>query len=190
MAKHSDIEWLASDGMPMHAVRWQPDSEPIMVVCIIHGLGEHSGRYANMAEYYTSRGIEVVSFDLRGHGKSGGQRGHSDDFQQIIRDIDQFLYKASGIDIEKPHFIYGHSLGGTLTIKYALSHLGQFKGVILSSPLFKPTLEPPKWKLMVGRLVHSFWTNLSFSSAIDPRFLTRVRFCPLYQSDSAYQTEQ
>ena len=173
MAKHSDIEWLASDGMPMHAVRWQPDSEPIMVVCIIHGLGEHSGRYANMAEYYTSRDIEVVSFDLRGHGKSGGQRGHSDDFQQIIRDIDQFLYKASGIDIGKPHFIYGHSLGGTLTIKYALTHPGQFKGVILSSPLFKPTVEPPKWKLMLGRLVQSSWPTLSLSSSIDPRVLTR-----------------
>ncbi len=173
MAKYSETRWLASDGMPMHAVRWQPDDEPVMVVCLIHGLGEHSGRYQDMVEYYTSCGIEVVSFDLRGHGKSGGQRGHSDDFQQIIRDIDRFLYKASGIDIGKPHFIYGHSLGGTLTIKYALSHPGQFKGVILSSPLFKPTFEPPKWKLMLGRLVQSFWPTLSLSSAIDPRVLTR-----------------
>ena len=173
MAKHSEIEWLASDGMPMHAVRWQPNSEPTMVVCLIHGLGEHTGRYANMAKYYTSRGIEVLAFDLRGHGKSGGQRGHSDDFQQMMRDIDQFLYKASGIDVGKPLFIYGHSLGGTLTIKYALSHRGQFKGVILSSPLFKPTFEPPKWKVLLGRFVQSFWPTLSLSSGIEPRVLTR-----------------
>lgn len=173
MTKHSETKWLACDGMPMHAVRWQSDGEPTMVVCLIHGLGEHSGRYSNMAEYYTSRGVEVVSFDLRGHGKSGGQRGHSDDFQQMIRDIDWFLYKVSNIDVEKPHFIYGHSLGATLAIKYVLSHPGKYKGVILSSPMLKSAFEPPKWKVKLGRFVQSFWPTLSLSNEIDPRVLTR-----------------
>jgi len=173
MAKYTETEWLACDGTPMHAARWQPEGEPTMVICLIHGLGEHSGRYVNMAEYYVSHGIEVVSFDLRGHGKSDGQRGHSDDFQQMIRDIDRFLYKASSIDVEKPHFIYGHSLGGTLAIKYTLSHPGEFKGVILSAPMFKPAFDPPQWKVIIGRYLQLIWPTLSLSNEINMNALTR-----------------
>ena len=173
MAKYTETKWQAFDGTPMHAVRWQPDSEPKMVICLIHGLGEHSGRYANMAEYYVNHGIEVVSFDLRGHGQSDGQRGHSDDFQQMMRDIDRFLYKASTIDVDKPHFIYGHSLGGTLAIKYTLSHPGEFKGVILSAPMFKPAFDPPKWKVILGRYLQLIWPTLSLSNEIDTNVLTR-----------------
>lgn len=173
MMKCTETEWLACDGTPMHAVRWHTVGEPAMVVCLIHGLGEHSGRYTNMAQYYVSQGVEVVSFDLRGHGKSGGQRGHSDDFQQMLRDIDRFLYKASAIDVEKPHFIYGHSLGGTLAIKYALSHSGEFKGVILSAPMLKPAFEPPKWKVLLGRYLQLIWPRLSLSNEVDINALTR-----------------
>jgi alpha-beta hydrolase superfamily lysophospholipase len=167
MAKYSEKRWLANDGMPMHAVRWQPDVEPIMTVCLIHGLGEHSGRYKDMVEYYTSCGVEIVSFDLRGHGKSGGQRGHSADFQQMIRDIKCFIDEVSNIDVAKPWFIYGHSLGATLSIQYALSHPIGFKGVVLSSPLFKPAFEPAKWKLLLGRLVQTGWPTLSLSNEIN-----------------------
>ncbi|ORU93664.1 MAG: alpha/beta hydrolase [Cycloclasticus sp. symbiont of Bathymodiolus heckerae] len=173
MAKRSETKWLACDGTPMHAVRWEPDIEPVMVMCLIHGLGEHSGRYEEMAAYYASFGVEVVSFDLRGHGRSEGQRGHSNDFSQMMKDINLFLYEASKIDINKPHFIYGHSLGGTLTIKYALSHPGEYKGVILSAPMFKPAFEPPKWKVMLGRYIQSIWPTLSLSNEVDLNALSR-----------------
>ena len=173
MIQHSETQWVACDGTQMHAVRWLPDSEPKFVVCLIHGLGEHSGRYDQMAQYYASLGIEVVSFDLRGHGKSAGQRGHSDDFKQLIRDIDRFLNEASKIDLAKPHFIYGHSLGATLAIKYALSHPGEYKGVILSAPMFRPAFQPPKWKVMLGKKLQSLWPTLSLSNEIDVNTLSR-----------------
>ncbi|HIG79225.1 MAG TPA: alpha/beta hydrolase [Cycloclasticus sp.] len=173
MTTHSETQWQACDGNPMHAVRWLPDSEPKMVMCLIHGLGEHSGRYSKMAEHYASFGIEVVSFDLRGHGKSGGQRGHSDDFAQLMKDIGRFLYQASKIDTSKPHFIYGHSLGGTLAIKYALTHPGEYSGVILSAPMFKPAFEPPKWKVTLGRYIQSIWPTLSLSNEVDRNDLCR-----------------
>jgi alpha-beta hydrolase superfamily lysophospholipase len=170
---HSDTQWLASDGTKMHAVRWSPDVPPKMMVCIIHGLGEHSGRYAHMAEYYASFGVEVVSFDLRGHGKSGGQRGHCDDFQQLIRDIDRFLNQVSKVDLDTPCFIYGHSLGATLVLQYALTHPGKFKGVIVSSPMLKPAFEPPKWKVILGRKIQSIWPTLSLFNEVDINTLSR-----------------
>ena len=184
MAIHTETKWLASDGTPMHAVRWQTEGEPSMVVCLIHGLGEHSGRYATMAEYYVSHGVEVVSFDLRGHGRSDGQRGHCDDFQQMVRDIEHFLYKGARVDLEKPHFIYGHSLGGTLALKYILSNPGEFKGVILSAPMFKPAFEPPKWKVVMGRYLQSIWPTLSLSNEVDRNALTRDKaLLASYKSD-------
>jgi len=173
MVKHSEIQWIASDGTNMHAVRWQPDTEPKMVLCLIHGLGEHSGRYSPMAEYFANFGVEVVSFDLRGHGKSAGPRGHTDDFSLMVADIAEFLNQASIIDLDKPHFIYGHSLGGTLALKYALSHTGQYKGIVLSAPLFKPAFEPPKWKIVLGRWLQSWWPSLSLSNEVDRQTLTR-----------------
>jgi alpha-beta hydrolase superfamily lysophospholipase len=185
MVMHSETQWLACDGTPMHAVRWQPDATPKYVVCLLHGLGEHSGRYAEMAEYYVSHGVEVVSFDLRGHGKSEGQRGHSHDFSQMMKDIDRFLYKASKIDIDKPRFIYGHSLGGTLAIKYALSHPGEYKGVILSAPMLKPAFEPPQWKVHLGRWIQSMWPTLSLSNEVDQNTLSRdASVIKRYQDDA------
>jgi len=173
MVRHSEIEWTALDGTQMHAVRWQPEGVAKMVLCVIHGLGEHSGRYSPMAEYFSNFGVEVVSFDLRGHGKSAGPRGHSDDFGLMVTDIAEFLNQASIIDSAKPHFIYGHSLGGTLALKYGLSHTGQYKGVILSAPLFKPAFEPPKWKITLGRWLQSWWPRLSLSNEVDRQTLTR-----------------
>ena len=172
MITHSETKWTAADGTPMHAVRWLPDSEPKMVVCLIHGLGEHSSRYSAMAEHYASFGVEVISFDLRGHGKSGGQRGHSKDFEQLVSDIDRFLKHASNIDFNKPHFLYGHSLGGTLAINYALSHPHAFKGVILSAPMFKPAFVPPKWKVTLARCLQRFWPTLSLSNEVDVKALS------------------
>jgi len=173
MVEHNEIRWEASDGTKMHAARWRPNAEPKMVLCIIHGLGEHGGRYSHMAEYFASLGIEVVSFDLRGHGLSEGQRGHCDDFQLMISDVDDFLSRASVVDLNKPHFVYGHSLGGTLALKYALSHVGQYKGLVLSAPLFKPAFEPPKWKITLGRWLQSIWPTLSLSNEVDISTLTR-----------------
>jgi len=173
MVTQNETQWIACDGTPMHAVRWVPNVEPKMVVCIIHGLGEHSGRYEHLAQYFVSHGIEVVSFDLRGHGKSDGQRGHTPELQQMIRDIDRFLNHASKIDLTKPHFIYGHSLGATLTLKYTLSHPGEYNGVILSAPMLKPAFEPPSWKVFLGAKLQQVWPSLSLCSGVDIKTLSR-----------------
>ena len=171
--KSVDIEWLADDGTPMHADRWHADSKSTMVICLIHGLGEHSGRYQKMAQYYVAHGAEVFAIDLRGHGRSAGQRGHGENFQQLTGDIDGFLRNALANDVDKPLFIYGHSMGGALVIQYALSRRRVFNGVILSSPLFKPAFEPPQWKVRLGRYLQLIWPTLSLSNEVDMTALTR-----------------
>ena len=171
----SEFTWLASDATKMHGVRWSPDTPIKAVICIVHGLGEHSGRYRTLAEYLTARGFEVVSFDLRGHGLSAGQRGHAPSFQKILQDIDTFMADAAGIDSTKPLFLLGHSMGGTLVANYSMAYQTKFAGVIVSSALFQPAFTPPKWKLTLARLLRGFWPSLSLSNEIDDSLLTRDR---------------
>ena len=70
---------------------WQPDGDIKAVICLIHGLGEHSSRYKHVAEYYQSKGYVVAAFDLRGHGKSQGQRGHYASLEMALDDIKVFI---------------------------------------------------------------------------------------------------
>lgn len=170
---NSEFTWLASDATEMHGVRWSPVIEAKAVICIVHGLGEHSGRYLAMAEHLTSCNFEVVSFDLRGHGLSAGRRGHTPSFQQMLQDIDTFISGAAAIDSSKPLFVLGHSMGGTLVANYSMLHKMKFVGVIVSSALFQPAFEPPKWKLRVANLLRNFWPSLLLSNEIDDALLTR-----------------
>ena len=75
--KHTELGWKALDGLNIYAQTWEPDSSPTAVVCLVHGLGEHSGRYAHVAERLNQGGYAVIASDLRGHGKTEGKRGHS-----------------------------------------------------------------------------------------------------------------
>lgn len=74
--QHFEFGWQTEDGLQLYAQGWQPDTEPRGVICLVHGLGEHSGRYAHLAAFLNQAGYALLTFDLRGHGKSEGRRGH------------------------------------------------------------------------------------------------------------------
>jgi alpha-beta hydrolase superfamily lysophospholipase len=75
--------WDSKDGLKMFAQSWEPETKPKAVVCLVHGLGEHSGRYAHVGEVFSGAGYALAGFDLRGHGKSGGPRGHIPSFDAL-----------------------------------------------------------------------------------------------------------
>ncbi len=89
--KHSELELQASDGLHLFAQEWAPDGELTGLICLVHSLGEHSGRYAHMAEYFSNNGLGMISYDLRGHGKSEGQRGHSPSLDVMNDDFSWFM---------------------------------------------------------------------------------------------------
>ena len=84
------------------------------IVCLVHGLGEHSGRYAHVAAALNDAGYALLGFDLRGHGKSGGPRGHTPSYETLMDDIGRLLAEAGQRYPGQPQFLYGHSLGGNL----------------------------------------------------------------------------
>ena len=88
------------------------------VVVLIHGIGEHAGRYARMAEYFEKEKIAIVSMDLRGHGRSGGKRGHCAPREDVLADIDALICHAQELYPGVPVVMYGHSMGGNITLDY------------------------------------------------------------------------
>ena len=87
--KHEEMKWKARDGIELFAQVWEPSVvSPRAVVCLVHGLGEHSSRYAHVAEAFEKEGFILFGFDHRGHGRSGGIRGHVSSIEDFLQDID------------------------------------------------------------------------------------------------------
>ncbi|GAG77006.1 unnamed protein product [marine sediment metagenome] len=145
--KHSEFEFKTFDGLSLFAQSWQPESQPQAVICLIHGMGEHSGRYAHVADRLTKAGYTIFTFDLRGHGKSEGPRGHTPSYEALMQDISSLLEVANKQFPQLSSFLYGHSLGGNLVLNYILRHQPQLEGVIVSDPWLRLAFEPPRFKL-------------------------------------------
>ena len=171
--QHFQFEWQTEDGLRLYAQGWQPETEPRGAVCLVHGLGEHSGRYAHLAAFLNQAGYALLAFDLRGHGKSEGQRGHAPSYEALLDDISHLLEEAAKRYPDRPCFLYGHSLGGNLVIEYALRRRPQLAGVIATGTSFRLAFEPPAWKLILARILHSLWPTLTMSNGLDRQGLSR-----------------
>jgi len=161
------------DGLRLHLCGQEPEAEPKAVVCLVHGLGEHCGRYGFVAETFNRAGYAWLAFDLRGHGKSEGMRGHAPNYELLMSDIFQLLETAQNRYPSRPLFLYGHSLGGNLAIHYALREQPALAGIVASAPLLRLSFEPPRWQTAILRLLHAFRIQLPIPSGLDDEKLSR-----------------
>lgn len=127
----------AYDGTELY-VQWDIPDSPKAVVVILHGLGEHSGRYDYVTEQLTNSDVAVFRFDNRGHGKSGGARAYLDDHNKFIRDADTIVELAKQQFSHLPVFMLGHSMGGFITAAYGILYPDKLNGQILTGPLITP----------------------------------------------------
>ncbi len=149
----SEFGWQSKDGLHFFAQEWRPDGDIRAAVALVHGLGEHLGRYQHVAQYFNRYGLGVVSMDLRGHGRTQGVRGHAS-YDAINEDIDHLLEETAGRYPELPIFLYGHSLGGALVLYYALKRRPHLKGVLCTSPGLIPAQDPG------GKIVLAKWMSV------------------------------
>ena len=113
----TESAWLETpDGIRMHVRAHEPDGAPGGVIAMIHGLGEHAGRYEHVARYFTARGYAFVCPDLRGHGKTAGKRGYAPSYDTMLADIDLVLGWTAKRHPGLPTCLYGHSMGGNLVL--------------------------------------------------------------------------
>jgi acylglycerol lipase len=137
---------------------------------IVHGLGDHSTRFAPVAETLVRSGFLVLSYDQLGHGKTGHAMPR---FETLVNDINVAISHVRS-DANQPCFLYGQSLGGGLVLYHALKSnpTERVARVIASAPLLKPAIEPPRWKLLVGKTLGRLWPGLTLATEINANHLT------------------
>eukprot|EP01134_Creolimax_fragrantissima_P008085 CFRG8085T1 len=134
-------------------------------LCLVHGFGEHSARFAHVAEAFVKKDFVVHTVDLRGHGYSGGPRADAL-FEDLIKDIGVLIQKS---DAYKPLFLYGHSMGGLAVLRYIQTHpLSRIEGAIIASPFLRLTKPLPRWKRFMLTQAAGVLGEFLISSGIDP----------------------
>ena len=132
---------------------WLPDGEVKAVILLVHGIGEHSGRYTNHVNYFVPRGYAIYALDHLGHGKSEGEREVIERFSDYTDTLGIFSGMVREWQPGKPIFILGHSMGGLITSTYLLDHQDEFQGAILSAPAIKPGGDISGATIAVGKII-------------------------------------
>lgn len=171
--KTFEWEWTSFDGLKMYSKGWAPEKDPKAVVCLVHGLGEHIGRYEHVGAAFAEAGYAMLGFDLRGHGKSGGPRGHTPSAEAYYKDIDSFLAEAAKRYPSAPRFIYGHSLGGFLSLAYSLSRKPDLCGMIVSSPGLRTALHEQKVKVTLAKVLGAIAPTITLPSGLNAEHISR-----------------
>jgi acylglycerol lipase len=153
---------------------WEPNNKmPKAVLALIHGLGEHTGRYLHVGKTMTDAGYALVGFDLRGHGRSSGSRGHFPSLDAVMQDIRQFFKYLVQRYPDIPHFLYGHSLGGLLSLTYALHYPTGLNGVVVTGAALRSPLQEQKGKVAMANMLGSLLPAVTIPSGLDATTISR-----------------
>jgi alpha-beta hydrolase superfamily lysophospholipase len=182
--KISEWTWESFDGLDMYGRGWVPQGQPKAVIVLVHGHGEHVGRYEHVAAAMVEKGYALFGFDLRGHGKSGGPRGHTPAYDALMDDISAFFKQVDERYANLPHFLYGHSLGGNLVLNYALRRKPDLRGVIATGPWLELAFQPPAAQVRLGRLMNGIAPGFTQHSKLDTAGLSHDQtVVSAYQND-------
>jgi len=144
-------------------------------VIITHGQGEHSECYARLVQAFEGQKISFWAWDLRGHGRSEGVRGHADSFHHYVRDYLQFIDRVlKRLDDHKPVFLVAHSMGALIqTLALLERSQDEFRAQILSAPLFGVALPVPAYKKVGAEWLEKLLPKLTLGNEITHDMLTR-----------------
>jgi alpha-beta hydrolase superfamily lysophospholipase len=170
--KHIEGRFAGYENVQLYYQSWHPEQPSQAVVILVHGLGGHSGVFQNVVDYLIPQGYEIYALDLRGHGHSPGQRGHINSWVEFREDLRAFLRQIRLQRACCPYILWGHSLGGTIALDYALRMLGEtqgnqseIQGLVVTAPaLAKINIDPVK--LAMGRLISKFVPRFSLKLGI------------------------
>ena len=135
---------------------WRAKGVQKAVILLVHGLGEHSGRYQAFANYFCLRGVSVVALDHIGHGASPGVRAHIGSFEEYLRPLDELLERITQWYPNVPCFLIGHSMGGLIAARYLLDHQSRFAGAALSAAALQAPEPPSAFAMFLARLISRF----------------------------------
>lgn len=161
------------NNLTLHGKVWGVKS-PKYVVSLVHGMGEHIGRYDNLVAFLNERDIAVVAIDREGHGKSDGKRGHVTSFNALMWEVKQSLTKAADQFPGVPQILYGHSMGGNLVLNYFFRKNPDILGVVATSPWIRLALQPPKVLVGFAGLVNKVYPQLTLGSDLNAQYISTI----------------
>ncbi len=169
----SEGELHSADGTRLAYRAW-PRPQATHTFAVAHGLGEHSGRYEAFARAMAARGMATCAVDLRGHGKSEGQRGHVDSWSQWTDDIAAFVALVEG-KTNGEVIPVGHSFGGAAMLSTVLAgKLKNSRRFIVSSPALKLKVSVPGWKVTLGDFTSRVVPRVAMNNEVDASTVSRI----------------
>lgn len=189
MPAFGDVEsWTAPDGARLALRRAEPAGPPRAVVLLLHGFGDHSGRYSHVGDWAVSQGYAVWALDQRGHGRSPGPRGHITRFAQFLADV-AALRRRAAAELPVAQVLLGHSFGGLVTLRYLETAPQGLAAAVVTSPWIDTAMRAPAWKLALAKLLAGPLPGLGIATGLDtanlstdPSVGAAARSDPLYHS--------
>ena len=170
---HREGTFGGRDGLRLYYQTWLPLTLQTRAILVnLHGLGDHGGLYPSVAAHFPARGIAVYAYDMRGNGRSPGQRAYVARWEEYSADLDAFLTMVRRAEGKLPIFLLGNSLGGLVVLDYALEHPDELNGVIAAAPPLGK-LGVPRYLMALGRIMSSIWPRFSLEVGMDLSGLAR-----------------
>jgi alpha-beta hydrolase superfamily lysophospholipase len=166
--------FTGAGGLPLYYQAWTPaDNRTRKAVLInLHGLGDHSGLYPTIANHFPVRGVALYAYDMRGNGRSPGQRAYLRGWHEYRDDLRAFVESVRTWERDLPLFLLGNSLGGLVVLEYALRHPGELAGVIAAAPPLGRLGVPPLL-MTLGRVMSRIFPRFSLEVGMDLSGLAR-----------------
>ena len=171
--KHQEGSFKGVRNADIYYQCWLPDQDPKAVLFIVHGLGEHSGRYVNVVGHFVPLGYAVYGLDCLGHGRSGGARIHIDRFSDWIDPLCAYADMVRGWHPGVPVSLLGHSLGGLIGAYYLLDRQADFMCAVLSAPTVKVPEDISPVTVLAGRALSALVPQVRLIQIVDPRWISR-----------------
>ena len=168
----TEFSWTTRDGLKIYAKDWSI-TQPKGVICLVHGMGEHINRYNHFAAFFNKNGYAVIGYDRRGHGKSEGKRGHTPGYVRYMNEIAQLMVEAEERYPNVPTFLYGHSMGGNLSLKYTLERHPTLNGLIVTGPWIKLAFQPPSIMVGIAKIAKRVMPGFTQNNDLEADHLTR-----------------
>lgn len=175
------------NGFKCYYQHWFPD-KPRALIFMVHGLGDHIGRYNEFVSHLSCKGYACALYDQRGHGRSEGRRGHFASFDQLISDLGFFIaFSRESLGLNVPMYLMGGSLGGLVCLNYLLTARERFSGILVASAAIMPAVNIPKWQKSIARLGAKIWPSLTIHNRLvfesmmrDPDELAALKADPVF----------
>jgi acylglycerol lipase len=158
--------WTSFDGLSLHGVLWHPDVPPKAALAFVHGHGTHCRRYEEWFGSYMKEGFAIITFDLRGHGSSGGKQGTIHRYAEYLEDISLLMQKARENFKGLPVVLYGHSMGATIVLSWLELKNNLPEMAVLASTWLELVKPPTRLKRLMIRLADSLVPQLTINTGL------------------------